>query len=89
MYSITEKAYAKINLYLDILQKRDDGFHDILTIMQIVSLCDEVDISLNMTKELSVKMLNSNIDVPQEKNIAYKYQNKYFILIYKEREKGE
>ena len=82
MYSITEKAYAKINLYLDILQKREDGFHDILTIMQIVSLCDEVDISLNMTKELSVKMLNSNIDVPQEKNIAYIAAKKFYDSLY-------
>ena len=71
MFSVTEKAYAKINLYLDIMNKREDGFHDILTIMQIVSLCDEVEINLNMTDELSVKIINAEVDIPQEKNIAY------------------
>lgn len=86
MFSVTEKAYAKINLYLDIMNKRDDGFHDILTIMQIVSLYDEVDITLNMTKDITVKVVNSDIDLPQEKNIAYKaalkfYENLNFVPI--------
>ncbi len=38
--SIREKAYAKINLGLKILKKRADGYHDILTVMQTVDLCD-------------------------------------------------
>lgn len=78
MFSVTEKAYAKINLYLDIMKKREDGFHDILTIMQIVSLYDEVDITLNMTKEITVKMLNSDVNIPQEKNIAYVAAKKFY-----------
>ena len=82
MFYINEKAYAKINLYLDIMKKRDDGFHDILTIMQIVSLCDEVEINLNMTNEISVKMLNSDIEIPQEKNIAYKAAQKFYDALY-------
>ena len=43
---ITEKAYAKINLYLDVTKKRNDGFHDIKSIMQTVSLCDEITVSV-------------------------------------------
>ena len=78
MFSVTEKAYAKINLYLDIMNKRKDGFHDILTIMQIVSLYDEVDITLNMSKNITVKVANSDIDLPQEKNIAYKAALKFY-----------
>ena len=78
MYFVTEKAYAKINLYLDIMQKREDGFHDLLTLMQIVSLHDEVDISLNMSKEISVTVTNSDIDLPQEKNIAYIAAKKFY-----------
>ena len=78
MFSVTEKAYAKINLYLDIIKKRDDGFHDILTIMQLVSLYDEVEVSLNMTKEISVRIVNSDIDIPQEKNIAYIAAKKFY-----------
>jgi 4-diphosphocytidyl-2-C-methyl-D-erythritol kinase len=33
-------AYAKINLSLEILRRRDDGFHDIASVMQTISLCD-------------------------------------------------
>lgn len=42
---ITEKAYAKINLYLDVLNKREDGYHNILSVMsEVVSdrFCDTV-----------------------------------------------
>lgn len=36
------RSYAKINLYLDVLRKRDDGFHQLETIFQTVSLFDEL-----------------------------------------------
>lgn len=39
---IDEKAYGKINLALDVLYKRDDGYHEISSIMQQVSLHDTV-----------------------------------------------
>jgi len=35
-------AYAKVNLALDILRKRSDGYHDMRMVMQTVSLCDTV-----------------------------------------------
>ena len=41
-----EYAYAKINLYLDVLSKREDGFHEIESIMQTVSLADELTFTL-------------------------------------------
>lgn len=41
---ITEYAYAKINLYLDVTGVRPDGYHDIVSIMQTVGLCDRLDI---------------------------------------------
>ena len=40
------KAYAKINIHLDIKSKREDGFHDVETIMQSVSLCDGITVTL-------------------------------------------
>ena len=73
-----EKAYAKINLYLDIEKKREDGFHDIFTIMQIVDLYDDVVISLNDTKNITLIMKDSPIDVPMEKNIAYIAAQKFY-----------
>ena len=42
MVSVKEYAYAKVNLYLDVISKRDDGFHAIRTVMHTVSLSDEV-----------------------------------------------
>lgn len=38
------RSFAKINLYLDVLPKRPDGFHDIETIFQTVSLYDEISV---------------------------------------------
>lgn len=39
---VTLKAYAKINLALDVLYKRQDGFHEVTMIMQSVSLADDI-----------------------------------------------
>ena len=44
MITLAERAYAKINLTLDVLHRRGDGYHDIRTVMQTVSLCDDVEI---------------------------------------------
>lgn len=46
MEKLTVKAPAKINLYLDVVGRRNDGYHDILSIMQTVSLCDEIELAL-------------------------------------------
>ena len=45
MNAIKEVAYAKINLGLDIIGRREDGYHEVSMIMQSVGLCDEVTIS--------------------------------------------
>ncbi len=39
-------APAKVNLHLEVLRHRDDGYHEIETILQTVSLCDEVRVEL-------------------------------------------
>ncbi len=41
------RAFAKINLSLKILGKRDDGYHDIDSVMQSISLHDEIIIKLS------------------------------------------
>ena len=56
MISVKEYAYAKINLYLDVLSKRDDGFHDIKTVMHTVSLADEVTLSVAKAKKPGVSL---------------------------------
>lgn len=42
MRRMTQKAPAKVNLALDILGRRPDGYHDMRMVMQAVSLCDTV-----------------------------------------------
>ena len=39
---IKEKAYAKVNLSLDVLRRREDGYHDVKMIMQTVEIYDEL-----------------------------------------------
>ena len=46
MKTQTVPAYAKLNLTLDILGKRDDGYHELRMVMQTVSLCDDVTVTL-------------------------------------------
>lgn len=43
--NIKEKAYAKINLSIDIVSKMDNGYHSMRMVMQSVALHDEIDIS--------------------------------------------
>lgn len=43
----TERAYAKLNISLDVTEKRDDGFHNMVMVMQTVSLGDDIRITLN------------------------------------------
>ena len=46
MKTQTVPAYAKLNLTLDILGKRPDGYHELRMVMQTVSLCDDVTVTL-------------------------------------------
>ncbi|MDR1820814.1 MAG: 4-(cytidine 5'-diphospho)-2-C-methyl-D-erythritol kinase [Oscillospiraceae bacterium] len=46
MNSLTLPAYAKINLTMDVLFRRPDGYHEVETIMQAVSLCDTVTVDV-------------------------------------------
>jgi 4-diphosphocytidyl-2-C-methyl-D-erythritol kinase len=41
------KAYAKLNLFLDILGKRDDGYHEVLTAMCLIDLADDIEITVD------------------------------------------
>ena len=67
------KAYAKINLYLDVVSRRDNGYHDIKGIMQKVSLCDTVTLTITPAEQNEIRITCTNPCVPtDEKNIAYK-----------------
>ena len=66
---IEEKAYAKLNISLDVTERRSDGYHDMLMVMQTVSLYDEVSIMLNGSGR--VRARTSHAFVPgDERNLA-------------------
>ena len=70
------KCYGKINLSLDSLYKRDDGYHEIDTIMTRISLFDKLKIEKNNTNEIKIKT-NSQILSKEniENNLIYKAWN--------------
>lgn len=80
MTAFKEKAYAKINLHLDVVKKRDDGFHEIKTVMHTVSLYDSITVSTAPSRELNIKLTISGVNyLPADsKNLAYKAANLFF-----------
>ena len=56
------KSPAKINLFLNILRKRDDGFHEIQTFFQFINLYDQITISETSSKNIIFTSNNSDID---------------------------
>lgn len=77
--SVTVRCYAKINLVLDILGRRDDGYHQIKMVMQSVSIHDTVTVSLNGDAENGIEIACSNDRIPlDESNIAYKAAEAFF-----------
>ena len=64
-------APAKINLYLDVVSRREDGYHEILSIMQVVSLCDEIVVEISGNE--GVELLCDDDSLPTDRgNIAYR-----------------
>jgi len=77
---ITIKAHAKINLALDIVGKREDGYHNLRMIMQTVFLHDQI--SIKKVDNGSLKLVCDNPRLPtDERNLVYKaaifFKNEY------------
>ena len=66
------KAYGKINIGLDVLRKRSDGYHEVKMIMQTVSLYDRITITRNKNSSDIVLETNLNFLPTNENNIVYK-----------------
>ena len=74
MNNIEIKSYAKINLILNVLSKREDGYHNIESIMQSISLADKVTISERMN---GIKIDCDHHKVPTDlKSLAYRTAGK-------------
>ena len=77
MITASEKAYAKINISLDVKGKRPDGYHNMVMVMQTVSLCDGVFITLT---EDGTFCAESNLHfIPNdERNLAVRAAKAFF-----------
>lgn len=72
------KAYAKINLYLDVTAKRNDGYHDIVSIMQTVDLCDTVCVECDREAPGEIRLICDG-DLPCDgRNLACRAVQAYF-----------
>ena len=74
MPTITAEARAKINLWLAVGEKRPDGYHDIESVMQSVSLCDLVSVTRNPDRgEKKIAVHMSDPSLPSDRrNIVWK-----------------
>lgn len=74
MQIVKEKAYAKINLFLDVLSCREDGFHEIRSVMHTVSLCDDVTVKLTAspTTKITIRVEDAPYVPADSRNLAYR-----------------
>ncbi len=75
----TERANAKINLYLNVAGKRENGYHDIVSIMQTVSLCDLVTVDYRTAPQTTIRLEASGNDaMPTDcRNLAWRAAEKF------------
>lgn len=66
--SFALEAPAKINWFLTVLNRRDDGFHNIVSLMQTVSLYD----TLLFEESEGLEVISDISDLPAEKNLVYR-----------------
>lgn len=77
MTKLTESAFAKLNLTLDVLDRRDDGYHDIRTVMQTVSVRDDIEILVDTGKPWCISCDAEGIPT-NERNLAWKAARVFF-----------
>ena len=80
MKKITELGFAKINLHLDITGQRDDGYHDVVTVMQSLSLCDRVTVSLREDTKITISCDREGVPC-DERNLAFRAARLYMDTI--------
>lgn len=72
-----ERAYAKVNIGLRVLQKREDGFHPLKTIFHKINLFDDITLKISDSNNLKVKIfgneeyIGSNVDLMEKACILF------------------
>ena len=83
MITLYEGAYAKLNLTLDVLGKRPDGYHDIKSVMQTISLRDDIQIDLETGEPWHITCDMEGVPT-DETNLCWKAAKLFFDTIKKE-----
>lgn len=71
------KSPAKVNLLLEILNKREDGYHEIRTVFQKIRLCDTIDFSLKEEEGIVITTDRPGLSVGRD-NLVYKAARAFF-----------
>lgn len=80
MTTLYEGAFAKINLTLDVLGKREDGYHDLKSVMQTISIRDDIEIDVGTGKPWCLKCDREGLPT-DERNLAWKAAKIYLDTI--------
>ena len=83
MTTLYEGAYAKLNLTLDVIGKREDGYHDLKSIMQTISVRDDLEIDIGTGKPWCLRCSVDGIPT-DETNLAWKAAKIYCDTIQKD-----
>lgn len=83
--TVIESAHAKINLFLDVTGRRPDGFHDIISVMHSVSLCDMLSVSAEKSDRIEILLTTNVSSLPTDQtNLVYRsalaYMSKFGVL---------
>ena len=77
MVTLYEGAFAKVNLTLDVLGKRQDGYHDLKSVMQTISIRDDIEIDLDTGRPWVLHCTKEGIPT-DERNLAWKAAKVFF-----------
>lgn len=77
MTTLYEGAFAKINLTLDVLGKREDGYHDLKSVMQTISIRDDIEIDVDTDKPWELHCSMDGIPT-DHRNLAWKAAEAFF-----------
>lgn len=83
MTTLYEGAFAKLNLTLDVLGKRPDGYHDLKSVMQTISIRDDIEIDIETGKPW--KLICTKEGIPTDsRNLAWKAAEVFFNTVKKD-----
>ncbi|MCR5261398.1 MAG: 4-(cytidine 5'-diphospho)-2-C-methyl-D-erythritol kinase [Candidatus Gastranaerophilales bacterium] len=78
MKEIKVQAPAKINITLDVIGKREDGFHDLKSIMHAISLYDYLTVRIDEAEGIQIELSGTSEEIPYDNsNLVWKAAEKF------------